>query len=96
MVLPWIPLDPVLANIFVCDFEEKCLMNSKISPSFWNRYVVMFHDKDGANEFLHCLNSCHSNFKFTIEFEQARENEVRLWSLGTGQCNSVFGHSCYK
>ena len=26
------PLGPVLANIFMCDFEEKWLMNAKISP----------------------------------------------------------------
>ena len=49
-------------------------MNAKISPSFWNRYVddtfTMFHNQDSANEFLHYLNGCHSNIKFTIEFEQ--------------------------
>ena len=59
----------------MCDFEEKWLMNAKISrPSFWNRYVddtfIMFHNKKSANVFLHYLNSCHSNIKFTIEFEQ--------------------------
>ena len=68
------PLGPVLANIFMCDFEEKWLTNAKISPSFWNRYVddtfTMFHNQDSANEFLHYLNGCHSNIKFTIEFEQ--------------------------
>ena len=49
-------------------------MSAKISPLFWNRYVdytfTMFHNKDSANEFLYYLNSCHSNIKFTIEFEQ--------------------------
>ena len=59
------PLGPVLANNFMCDSEEKCLMNAKISPSFWNRYVddtfTMFHNKDSANEFLHYKNSCRSN-----------------------------------
>ena len=68
------PLGPVLANIFICDFEEKWLMNAKISPSILNRYVddtfTMFHNKVSANEFLHYLNSCHSNIKFAIEFEQ--------------------------
>ena len=55
------PLGPVLANIFMCDFEEKRLLNAKVSPLFWNRYVVdtftMFHNKDSANEFL-ALTSC--------------------------------------
>ena len=68
------PLGPVLANIFRCDFEEKWLMNAKISPSFWNRYVddtfTMFHNQDSANEFLQHLNGCDGNIKFTIEFEQ--------------------------
>ena len=66
------PLGPFLANIFMCDFEEKWLMNAKINPLFWNRYAddtfTMFHNKDSANEFLHYLNSCHSNIKLTIEF----------------------------
>ena len=45
------PLGPVLANIFMCDCEEKWSMNTKISPSFWNWYTddmftMMFHNKD--------------------------------------------------
>ena len=72
------PLGPVLANIFMCDFAEKWLTNAKISPSLSNRYVddtvTMFHNKDSANELLHYFNSCHSNMKFTIEFEQQRRD----------------------
>ena len=58
----------------MCAFEEKWLLNAKVSPLFWNRYVddtfTMFHNKDSANDFLHYLNGCHRNIKFTIEFEQ--------------------------
>ena len=54
--------------------SDKWGMNVKISPLFWNRYVddtfTIIHNKDSANEFLHYLNSCHSNIKFTIELEQ--------------------------
>ena len=68
------PFGSVLANIFMCYFEEKWLMNAKISPSFRNRYAddtfTMFPNKDSANDFLHYLNGCHSSIKFTIEFEQ--------------------------
>ena len=46
MLLPWV-------HICMCDFEEKWLMNAKIGPLFWNRYVddtfTMFHNKDSAN-----------------------------------------------
>ena len=52
-------------------------------PLFWNRYVddtfTMFHNKDSANEFLYYLNSCHSNIKFTIEFEQNNERTNELY-----------------
>ena len=48
-------------------------MYANINSSFWNRYVddtfTKFHNKDSANEFLHYLNSCQSNIKFTTEFE---------------------------
>ena len=49
-------------------------MSAKISPSIRNRHVddtfTMFSNEDNANQLLHYLNSCHSNIKFTIEFEQ--------------------------
>ena len=72
------PLGPVLANIFMCHFEEKWLMNSsRFHPTLWYRYVddtfSMFDSKDTANEFLKYLNSRHISIKFTIEFEQNKE-----------------------
>ena len=77
------PLGPLLANIFVCYFEGNWWMNAKISPWFWNRYVddtfTMFHNKDSGNEFLHYLNSCHSNSDFTIEFGQ--DNAIPFWDI---------------
>ena len=33
------PLGPVLANIFLGDFEEKWLLNNNARPSIWFRYV---------------------------------------------------------
>ena len=57
------PLGPVLANIFMCHFEEKWLMNSRFCLSLWFRYVddtfTTFDSKDTANEFLSFLNSRH-------------------------------------
>ncbi|KAL9965747.1 hypothetical protein ACROYT_G029589 [Oculina patagonica] len=50
------PLGPVLANIFMCHFEEKWVLNARVRPSSWYRYVddtfTLFDSKDTANEFL--------------------------------------------
>ena len=72
------PLVPVLANIFMCHFEERWVMNGNICPSLEFRYVddtfTMFNNKDSANEFYSIKNSRHNRIKFTIEFEH--DNEI--------------------
>ena len=50
------PLGPVLANIFMCHFEESWLTNNQFRPSIWFRYVddtfSLFDSKDTASRFL--------------------------------------------
>ena len=57
----------------MCDFEEKWVLNNNASPSIWFRYVddtfTLFDSKNTATQFLHYLNNCHANIKFTVEFE---------------------------
>ena len=71
------PLGPVLANIFLCHFEEKWVLNYVGRPSIWFRYVddtfTLFESKNNALQFLQYLNSCQVNIKITIEF---KENNV--------------------
>ena len=71
------PLGPVLANIFMCSFEQNWVLNNNARPSIWFRYVddtfTLFNNKDTALQFLQYLNSRHQNIKFTIEFEQNQE-----------------------
>ena len=31
---------------------------------------TLFNNNSAANQFLHYLNSCHANIKFTVEFEE--------------------------
>ena len=94
------PLGPVLANIFMCDFEEKWLTNSpRFHPTLWYRYVddtfSMFDSKDAANEFLKYLNSRHNSIKFTIEFEQAEE--IPFLDILVKRCpNNTFVTSVYR
>jgi len=93
------PLGPVLANIFMCHFEEKWVMSGQVCPLCWYRYVddtfSMFENKDTANGFLQYLNSRHNCIEFTIEFEQ--DNEIPLLDILVKRCpNNTFVTSIYR
>ena len=93
------PLGPVLANIFMCHFEEKWLMNSRFCPSLWFRYAddtfTMFDSKDDANEFLSFLNSRHDSIKFTLEFEE--DNKILFFNVLLKRCpDNTFSTSVYR
>ena len=68
------PLGPVLTKIFMCHFEEKWVLNNNARPSIWFQYVddtfTLFDSKNTVTQFLHYLNNCHANIKFTVEFEE--------------------------
>ena len=54
------PLSPVLANIFMEDFEQKALANSNLVPSIWKRFVddifaVWSHGDEQLLNFLNHL-----------------------------------------
>ena len=54
------PVGPVLANIFMCYFEEEWVFNNNARPSIWFRYVddtfTLFDCKNTATQFLRYLN----------------------------------------
>ena len=93
------PLGPVLANIFMCDFEEKWVMNNGARPTIWFRYVddtfTFFPNKDTAVQFLSYLNTRHKNIQFTTEFEQD-EKIPFLDVLIKRQPNNSFSTSIYR
>ena len=78
--LPPFPLGPALANIFMCNFENKWLKDCphSLKPVFYRRYVddifVLFSSLDQAEKFKKYLSSKHSNINFSLE----KENEGRL------------------
>ena len=92
------PLGPVLANTFVCHFEEKWF-SSRFCPSLWSRYVddtfTMFDSKDNANELLSFLNSRHDSIKFTIEFDE--DNKIPFLDILLKRCpDNIFSTSVYR
>lgn len=68
------PLSPVVANLFMENFESKALASSHLLPKLWKRFVddtcvIWFHGKEKLELiFLH-LNNQSSSIKFTMEFE---------------------------
>ena len=92
------PLGPVLANIFMCDFEEKWVLKNISQPTIWFRYVddtfTLFKNKTDALSFSHYLNGRH-NIKFTIEFEQNDEIPF-LDILLKRNLDSSFSTSIYR
>nr|XP_023015434.1 uncharacterized protein LOC111504940 [Leptinotarsa decemlineata] len=68
------PLSPVLANLFMEDFETRAIGTSHLKPTCWIRYVddvfvIWPHGSEDLHAFLNHINSSHPELKFTIEFE---------------------------
>eukprot|EP00253_Pinus_taeda_P003009 PITA_03009 len=68
------PLSPVVANIFMEDFESKALASSHLLPKLWKRFVddtgvVWSHGHVELDLFFHHLNNQSSTIKFTMEKE---------------------------
>ncbi|XP_068691626.1 uncharacterized protein [Montipora foliosa] len=92
------PLGPVLANIFMCDFEEKWVMKNINQSTIWFRYVddtfTLFKNKNDALSFLRYLNGRHNNIKFTIEFDQ--NDEIPFLDILMKRNRDSFSTSVYR
>ncbi|MGL4491660.1 MAG: reverse transcriptase domain-containing protein [Tannerellaceae bacterium] len=66
------PLSPVLANIYMEDFETKVMMHPEIAPRMWIRYVddtFVIIKRERLDRFNNFINSIDPNIKFTMEVE---------------------------
>ena len=69
------PLGPIMANAFMCSFEERMLDECPLHfrPLSYKRYVddtiAFFRTKEAAERFLEYINGLHPNIQFTIEHE---------------------------
>ena len=64
------PLSPVIANIFMEDFETKALSSLANPPRIWLRFVndpFVIHKAEHTQHFLTHLNSYDPNIQFTTE-----------------------------
>ena len=64
------PLGPIMANAFMCSFEERMLDECPLNfrPLFYKRYVddtiALFRTKEAADSFLEYINGLHPNIRY--------------------------------
>ena len=66
------PVSPIVANLFMENFEQKALSSFHTPLKFWGRYVddtMVIIDKNLIDEFTDHINNQHPAIKFTIEKE---------------------------
>ena len=68
------PLSPIVANIFMENFEKEALETAPHPPSLWKRFVddtFVIIESQHKDEFFHHINSLDKNIKFTAETTKA-------------------------
>ncbi|XP_033119974.1 uncharacterized protein LOC117119279 [Anneissia japonica] len=94
------PLSPVIANIFLEEFEQLAIHSATRQPKLWLRYVddtfiIWQHSKVHLDSFLDHLNSQHGAILFTMEEEHNRSLPF-LDVLVTRQISGILSHSVYR
>ena len=94
------PLSPVLADMFMEDFESTALLTADHRPSTWLRYVddtfiIWPHGPQDLQLFLAHLNDLHPSIKFTMEQEQG--NSISFLDVKISRrTDGTLGHSVYR
>ena len=92
-------LEPTLANIFMCHFENIWLENwpSHFKPIVYRRFVddtfVLFQSKDHVEKFRNYLNKQHKNIKCTSEIEE--NGSLSFLDIKISRENNKFVTSVY-
>lgn len=94
------PLSPVVADIFMEEFEQKALESTRLKPKLWLRYVddvlvIWPHGEKRLRRFLKHLNSQHDAIKFTLEEEKDGRLPF-LDTLLTRKEDGTIGHTVYR
>ena len=67
------PVSPVIANLYMEEFEERAIAAATYKPKIWKRYVddtFTVLGKDYVDGFLQHLNSQQPTIRFTMEIEK--------------------------
>ena len=64
------PISPIVANLFMEDFEVKAIQTAKNPPKMWKRYIddtCVILSSASKDEFFHHINSIDPRIQFTSE-----------------------------
>ena len=64
------PISPLIANLFMEDFEVKAPSTAPHPPCPWLRFVddtLVIHKPEHSTQILHHINSQNPNIQFTVE-----------------------------
>nr|XP_032523071.1 hemicentin-1-like [Danaus plexippus plexippus] len=92
------PVSPVVADIFMEDFEVRALCSPPIRPLIYKRYVddtFTILNKNKTSAFLNHLNSINSKIQCTIELE-ANNSLAFLDILVVRNPDNTLGHTVYR
>ena len=67
------PVSPVMADIFMENFEDNALIDETVKPRIWKRFVddiISVVKKSQSNRLLSHLNTQHKKIQFTMEEEK--------------------------
>ena len=73
------PVSPIVANLFMEDFEIKALNSFHNKPRFWGRYVddtITIINNAERDNFTAHINNQHPAIKFTLEME--KDNQIAM------------------
>ena len=94
------PLFPILADIFMEEFENSSLNTADLQPKLWLRYVddtfvVWPHGRDTLQDFLLHLNQQHPSIKFTMETEE--DHKIAFLDVGISRNpDGSLHHNVYR
>jgi len=94
------PLSPIVANLFMDNFEKRSLDSFPLKPSRWKRYVdgrnVLWpHGKVELQKFFLHINNISEDIKFTMELEE--NNSIPFLDvLIKRKSNGDLGHAVYR
>ena len=82
---------PVMANLFMEEFEKNALATATLKPGFWFRYV-----DDTLSSWCHGLDNLQRSIKFTYEVQKDDKTIPFLDVLFTVREDGSLGHNIYR